>query len=249
MSQPARLAVLSDIHANYEALSCVLSDIADLDIGDIVCLGDTIGYGPEPERCARIVLDRHIPSCLGNHERGLKNRRARAWFNPQARAALDRTRELLTEPTIDQLCALPEYLALGGVRYVHGCPPHSVSDYLFTMDDDELLHRFDQYPEAVCFAGHTHELGLYSLGGVDPHPRIVRSPLPQGPTTLDPARRHIVNIGSVGQPRDGDNHAKYCVFTPSTHTVEIRFVPYDIATTAAKILQAGLPRAYADRLW
>ena len=249
MTQPFRLAVLSDIHANYEALVCVLSDIEALGIADLVCLGDTIGYGPEPERCARIILDRHIPSCLGNHEFGLQNRRNRAWFNPQARQALDRTRELLSQDTIDRLCALPPVLALGGVRYVHGCPPESPTEYLFNLDDGQLLRRFGLYPEPLCFAGHTHELALYSLSGDPSTGTIVRQPLPQGPTILDPAERHILNIGSVGQPRDGDNHAKYCVFTPSEHTVEIRFVPYDIAATAEKIVQAGLPKAYADRLW
>lgn len=130
------------------------------------------------------------------------------------------------------------------MRFVHGAPPEDVTTYLFELSSDDLAARFARYPEQVCFVGHTHELSLVSFDG-----RTVRVGCPvRGVTKLNPALRHIVNVGSVGQPRDGNNNAKYVRFDPQGFALEVRFVPYDFEKTARRIEELGFPRIFADRL-
>lgn len=246
MSHSPRLAVLSDVHGNLEALTQVLRDMDSLSLRKAVFLGDAIGYGPEPEACAATLLVRGIPMVRGNHEKGIADKDYRRWFNPQARRVLERTKSMLSPETVRQLSKLPEYLVLDEVRFVHGAPPHSVTRYLFELDDDQIRERFSEYPERLCFAGHTHELMRYSLY---PDGRLERAPMGRGVILLDPEARHIINAGSVGQPRDGNNNAKYVVYDKKQDSIEVRFVPYDIKKTADRIIELGMPKVFADRLW
>ena len=252
-----RIAVLSDVHGNLEALNSVLADVDALGITKVLNLGDMVGYGPEPEACVKLLRERGVPSVLGNHEQGLAEPQTRGFFNSQARKALDRTRELLSDDSLMYFRTLPRTLEAFGALFVHGCPPGLVSKYLYVLDEDALRETFALYPHPLCFAGHTHELKRISFfpastsgagGG-----RIERKDLGRGQTTLTRLARHIVNIGSVGQPRDGNNKAKYVLWEPgemhSDTNIEVRFVPYDIARTAARIVEVGLPTVYADRLW
>ncbi len=246
MTRDPRLAVLSDAHGNIEALNRVLEDMDGLGLFRAVFLGDAIGYGPEPEASARALLDRDIPMVLGNHEKGVADKHSRMWFNPQAYKSLEKTRSLLTSDTEARLAALPASLVLDDMRFVHGTPPDSVTRYLFELDDDQLRDCFASYPERLCFAGHTHELMRYTLC---PDGSLERMPLARGVVGLDPEARHIINAGSVGQPRDGNNNAKYVVYDRDKDSIEVRYVPYDIKKTADRIIELGMPRAYADRLW
>lgn len=241
-----RIAILSDIHANMEALAAVLDDLDQLSVDSIYSLGDNVGYGAEPQAVLEELSRRGIVSVMGNHELGLASRRSREKdFNPHARQALEVTRTLLSDAAIRELAGFPRYLVVHGARLVHGCPPDSPTRYLYMVDEGEFLSRFKSYPEQVCFAGHTHELGLVVLEGGS----VRRLPLPQGVTSVGSFERAIVNAGSVGQPRDGDNRAKYLVWDTQAASVEVRFVAYDIASCAAKIEQSGMARRYADRLW
>jgi len=266
-----RIAVISDVHGNLEALTSVLADIDALGVSEILNLGDMVGYGPEPEACVKLLRERGVPSVLGNHELGLAEAQARGFFNPQARKALDRTRELVSDETMMYFRTLPRTMEAHGALFVHGCPPGLVSKYLYELDADALRETFALYPQALCFAGHTHELERISFfpgteSGAKPGSgRIERKGLGKGQAQLDGRARHILNIGSVGQPRDGNNKAKYVLWEPGQTTghtpggtradtradtnIEVRFVPYDIARTAARIMEVGLPTVYADRLW
>ncbi len=240
-----RLAVLSDIHGNLEAFQEVLADLDRQGVDRVVSLGDNVGYGPEPEAVVRLLQARGIPSVLGNHEWGLCRPEHLGWFNPGAQRALVRTGELMGEEALCTCCSLPRFRTWEGSRFVHGFPPDDVVTYLFSVDHDTLEQTLRDMDEEICFVGHTHELVLVRLGGGGVDVR----PLDPGVVSLDVEGPWLVNAGSVGQPRDGDNRAKYVIWDPQARTLEVRFVSYDIRKTADGIVAAGMPRRYADRLW
>jgi len=239
-----RVAVISDIHANMEALEQVLTDIDGSNIDRLVCLGDSVGYGPEPEKVVAMINDRHIPSILGNHELAVIDQKALTCFNPLARRSLLKTIEMLSEKTINFISKLKPSMIYDGYRFVHGFPPDSATTYLFQIAEDELLQTFKQMKEKICFVGHTHRLEIIGFNGKS----ITRSPLVQSVVNLNSTDQYIINIGSVGQPRDGDNHAKYIILDTEKNSIEVKFIPYDIASVVNKIIAAGLPTEHAIRL-
>lgn len=239
------IAVLSDIHGNLEALRSVLEDMDRLGVSLAVSLGDNIGYGPEPQGVLDALENRGIPSVMGNHELGLVKREMLSWFNPLAKQALLITERLLSAESLNRLASLPYALSLYGGRWVHGCPPRDPLTYLFELGREEFLRVFEQMAEPICFVGHTHTLGVVTChkGGLG------RIPLGERPLALEEGWQYIINAGSVGQPRDGDPRAKYLIWDQDAGRLLPRFVPYDIAQTARLILEKGIPRIYADRLW
>ena len=239
-----RMAVISDIHANLEALKQVLTDIDGSNIDRIICLGDSIGYGPEPEQVVAMINDHHIPSILGNHELAVIDQKYLTWFNPLARRSLLKTIEMLSEKTINFISKLKPFMIHDEYRFVHGFPPDSATTYLSQIAEDELLRTIKQMTEKICFIGHTHRLEIIDFNGRS----ITRSPLAQNAVNLNSADQYIINIGSVGQPRDGDNHAKYIIFDTEKNSIEVKFIPYDIASVVNKIVEAGLPTEHAIRL-
>lgn len=239
-----RLAVISDIHANLEAFEAVLADIDRLRPDAVVNLGDAVGYGGDPEAVLRLLFARGIPSVRGNHEWAVVDPARERGFNPQAREALRRTRELLPDDLLRRIAAFPRSLSLFGCRFVHGLPPDDTGTYLFEADEAALRRAFADTGERVAFVGHTHMLEGASLSGRD----VERFELSLGRNRLSPDRRHIVNVGAVGQPRDGDNRAKFGLYDDAAHVLEIRAVDYDAAAAARRILERGLPRRYAERL-
>jgi predicted phosphodiesterase len=239
-----RMAVISDIHANLEALEQVLTDIDGSNIDRVVCLGDNIGYGPEPEQVVAMINDHHIPSILGNHELAVIDQNYLTWFNPLARRSLLKTIAMLSEKTINFISKLKPFMTYDSYRFVHGFPPDSATTYLFQIAEDELLQTIKQMKEKICFVGHTHRLEIIDFNGRS----IIRSPLTQSVVDLNNADRYIINIGSVGQPRDGDNHAKYIILDTEKNSIEVKFIPYDIASVVNKIVESGLPTEHAIRL-
>ncbi len=244
--QVMQIAVLSDIHANLEAFRRVLEDIDSRcpGVDEIVSLGDTLGYGPEPEACMALLRNSGIVSVQGNHELAVAQAKYRHWFNPQSREALLRTCELVSDETVAYIRELPLFLIRHGCLFVHGLPPDSAFRYLYEVTDADLADLFSGFAEAVAFVGHTHELERISWDGR----RAMRRPLEQGQHLLDRSKRHIVNIGAVGQPRDGDNRAKYVLWDTETWALTVRFVPYDVKAAMAGFKPAGMPNQYARRL-
>jgi predicted phosphodiesterase len=240
-----RLAVLSDIHANLEAFEQVLADIDRSDVDAIVSLGDNIGYGPDPNAVIGLLQERRIPSVLGNHELAVVSARHLNWFNPLARRSLCWTIDTLSSQSRAFVSRLPAALTLHGCRFVHGFPPRAITTYLFQVSPQRILSAFQRLPVPLCFIGHTHVLGRLEYDGHD----VSKHPLVAGSVPLCPANRHILNIGAVGQPRDGDNSAKYVIWDCLEKTLTVRYVPYDIASVVRKIKAAGLPEAHAERLW
>ena len=240
-----KIAIVSDIHGNFDAFRQVLDDIDRSGIDEIVSLGDNVGYGPEPELVVEQILARGIPSVQGNHELALNDPAYLNWFNPSARESLLKTRALLSDKSLDFISKLQPYLILHDCRFVHGFPPDSPLIYLFQPSDRDKIKVFDNTTERLCFIGHTHSLEILAYDGG----KLEYKDLPKGLTGLDRKKKYIINIGSVGQPRDPSNEAKYAVWDSSNETIDIRFVPYDIASVVKKIKAAGLPEEHAERLW
>jgi predicted phosphodiesterase len=242
---PLKLAIISDVHGNLEALSNVLRDIDSANVDRLVCLGDCIGYGPDPEAIVTEIRQRKIPTLMGNHELAICNPNQLTWFNPLAQASLRKSLTMLSRDSIDFIAQLPKRLICCQCLCVHGYPPDSVRTYLFQKSEEALLATFKSMTEPVCFVGHTHDLEIVVFDGR----RVDRRPLKSGRIVLNAKDRQIINVGSVGQPRDGNNNAKYAIYDTDRKELDIRFVPYDIATTVAKIKAAGLPDSHAKRLW
>lgn len=238
------LAIISDIHGNHEAFEQVLDDIEDHGAEEIICLGDCIGYGPESEEVIQDVRVRNIPTLLGNHELAARDRAHMSWFNPRARLSLEITIAMLSPSSLQYIKNLPTSLVMNDDRFVHGFPPDSVRTYLFQKTDLELMATFREMSERICFVGHTHDLEIIEFNDR----QVTRQPLPPGPTLLTPDQQYIINVGSVGQPRDGSNEAKYVLWHREENRIEVRAIPYDINAVIAKIKSRGLPKENAERL-
>jgi len=239
-----KTAIISDIHGNAVALREVMASIEKAGADQIICLGDIIGYGPEPEAVMQTIITRNIPSVIGNHELAIKQPAFLEWFNLNARISLEKTKEMLTEESLAFIDDMPNFIAENRCRYVHGYPPDSPTIYLFEMADEQIAETLRELKEHVCFIGHTHELVLVSCGDDGIERRILHREV----IDIEPEKKYIINAGSVGQPRDGNNYAKYLIYDDEKDQVTVKFVPYNINETISKIYQAGLPEQHAWRL-
>ena len=240
-----KIAVISDIHGNFDAFERVLDDMAGCQVDAVVNLGDAIGYGPEPERVINTIRARGIPSISGNHEMAIKDTDHLNWFNPAARKSLLMTIDMLSQESRDFIADLNTHLTEHQCRFVHGFPPDSPFIYLFQVSDSSMRRVFSEMTEPLCFVGHTHLLEMVCYDGS----HIDYLELSQGIVSLDKMNRYLINIGSVGQPRDGNNHAKYVIWDSAQCSLDVRFVAYDIAKVVGKIRDAGLPEEHGLRLW
>ena len=240
-----RLAIISDIHGNLEAFKQVLGDIDESHVDGVACLGDNIGYGPEPEEVVKLVRQREIPCIMGNHELATMEQKCFNAMNPAAQRSMSLTQQLISRDTLYYIDGLKRTMAFHGSLCVHGCPPDSVTTYLFQVSKARLKQVFLAMKEKMCFVGHTHDLSIISFDGE----RVTWGPLDKGTASLSKDRQYIVNVGSIGQPRDGNNNAKYVIWDVASATIEVRFIPYDIGATASKIMALGFPGFNAKRLW
>ena len=243
-----RYAVLSDVHGNLEALTAVLADAASEGALGILCMGDTVGYGADPVPCIELLGERSFRHVAGNHEHGALGLVNLQWFNPAARAAALWTAERLDTDHLQYLSGLPLVAVIGEATCVHASPRRPAEwDYLLSAEDGFLV--FGDFPTRLCFVGHSHRPAVWSLGSGGPaHEDLGGAACHDHRTTFRDGRRYVVNVGSVGQPRDRDPRAAYVVWDEDERTVRLRRVPYDHRAAAAKILRAGLPRVLADRL-
>ena len=236
-----RYAVLSDVHANLEALRAVLADAA-AHADDILCLGDVVGYGADPAACVDLLGTRARAVVAGNHERAVTGRLSLRWFNGYAAAAAEWTRERLDADCAAYLDALPLTTEIEDATLVHASP-HQPDDWDYLVTEHDGLAAFEAFATRVCFVGHSHVPAMWSLGSSGPD--YARGDVD---VSLDRGRRYIVNVGSVGQPRDRDPRAAYAVWDVDQRRVSIRRVAYDVGAARGKIVAAGLPQFLADRL-
>jgi diadenosine tetraphosphatase ApaH/serine/threonine PP2A family protein phosphatase len=208
----------------------------------VLCLGDTVGYGADPLACVELIAERSEVIVAGNHEYAVADRLDLGWFNRYARAAAEWTRERLDTTHREWLGALPLVRETGDATLVHASPAQPDDwDYLVTAEDG--LAAFSHFTTRWCFVGHSHVPGVWSLGSSGPdHIRGAT------PVRSEQGRRYIVNVGSVGQPRDRDPRATWALWDVEAGRVELRRVAYDVDTARRKIVEAGLPQFLADRL-
>ena len=240
-----RIAIISDIHGNLEAFEQVLADIEKYQVDDIISLGDHIGYGPDSERVIRRIRQNKLTAVKGNHELAVIKPAYLNWFNRAARTSLNITQKHLSPESIDFIACLENHRTAYGCRFVHGFPPDSVLTYLFQISDEEKTQVLKSLAERRCFIGHTHTLDIVSYG----RQGLKSGQLKEGPHKLNAQCKYIISAGSVGQPRDGNNKAKYLIWDATDDTVEVKYVAYDIAAVVEKMMAAGLPPEHAKRLW
>jgi diadenosine tetraphosphatase ApaH/serine/threonine PP2A family protein phosphatase len=236
-----RYAILSDVHGNLEALRAVLADAAE-HADDLLCLGDAVGYGADPVACVDLLGARARFIVAGNHEHAVTGQLQLAWFNENARAAAEWTRDRLDRSSASYLAALPLVAEVHDATLVHASP-RQPDEWEYLVDPEDGLAAFAAFTTRLCFVGHSHVPAVWSLGSSGPD-------YARGDTdiTLEAGRRYIVNVGSVGQPRDRDPRASYAIWDLDARRVRGRRVSYDVAVARAKIAAAGLPRFLGDRL-
>lgn len=239
-----KIAVLADIHGNLEAFEAVRDDLETQGAQRVICLGDNVGYGPDPEAviCRMRLLG--YQSVLGNHEFALFDPRGRRWLNFQAAENNIETEKILSGESKDYCRSLPTHLVFEDAYFVHGYPPDSVFCYLDRQPDAKIATLFASTQATLFFVGHTHRLQL-----VTGHNGVVsRRALGRETLVLLPDKKYLINCGSVGQPRDGDKRAKYILWDSEKRLLEVRFVEYDNEKTMQKIRDLGFPEIYALRL-
>ena len=233
--------ILSDIHSNLEALNAVLAD-AEGRYDRILCLGDLVGYGADPNPVIAWTRESVSTVVRGNHDRACCGLADLEEYNPAARASAIWTRRAITPETRRFLEQLPQGpIDIDGVDLVHGSPVDE-DEYLVNLGD--VQHLKSQVRTQITFFGHTHVQGGFVF-----LPAGVRHIDPMAPLDLTAGHKALINPGSVGQPRDRDPRAAYALFWPAERRVEYRRVEYDINAAAMKIMTAGLPQVLAARLF
>ncbi len=237
-----RYAIISDIHGNLQAAEAVLGLIERLDIGQIVCLGDIVGYGGDPSHCVDLIR-RFCPRVIiGNHDAGAVGLTSVDYFNPAAREAVLWTDMVLSDEERNYLKNLPYEMDFEDFQIVHSTPDDP-AQWKYLLVEEEAGPLFDFFNGRLLFYGHTHvpvvfrrdaEGTVHATGADD--------------FILEKQVRYIVNVGSVGQPRDGDPRATFAVYESESEKVTFYREPYDIAAAQKRILQNDLPQMLAIRL-
>lgn len=235
-----RFAILSDLHANLEATEAVLADAREQNCTHYVCLGDVVGYNANPHECVEIVQRLDCPVVKGNHDEQASLEESSRDFNPLAEMAINWTREHLNEQDKQWLRDLRLLREVGDFSIVHATldTPEQWGYVFNTLD---AAASFPYQHTTVCFFGHTHVAGAFVRD--DGVKRVKTEEL-----VIEEAKKYFINTGSVGQPRDGDWRAAYCIYHLDKNIVEQRRITYDVATAQEKIIKAGLPRLLAERL-
>lgn len=245
----ARIALISDIHGNAEALERVLDDLRLVGADTVVCLGDVVGYGPEPGRCVELVYE-HCDVCvLGNHDEALLIEQKEGRLNPRAREALRFTRERVDDWHLTMLRLMPDRAERFGVAFSHGSFGRARFDYLYTVES--ASRSFAGFGATIGAVGHTHIPSMFTCTTCpEGNPADVKLLALAGSvqTRLPLDRRVILNPGSVGQPRDRNPQAAWGLLDTEAGTFEVHRVAYDVERVGAMMLQAGLPDYHSRRL-
>lgn len=235
-----KYAILADIHGNLEALETVLADAKKLNCTHYACLGDVVGYNANPKECLDIIREMGMPCVKGNHDEYCSMEIDLVGFNPNAAEAVTWTREQLTAEDMKWLRDLRYIRLVASFSIVHSTLD-GPQRWGYVFDKLAAAASFTYQNTSVCFHGHTHVPVAFVRdnsvrGGVYTKFRV------------EPGKKFFINVGSVGQPRDGNPRADYVVYDLEENSIELRRLDYDIATTQAKIRAAGLPERLADRL-
>jgi diadenosine tetraphosphatase ApaH/serine/threonine PP2A family protein phosphatase len=241
-----RLAVISDIHGNLEALQSVLAQIDREGVEGILNLGDLVGYNASPNECLELIRERPMWHLAGNHDLALLEPERAQHFNIIAYQALMWARQQVRPQHLDFLRSLPLTRELEGSLACHGTPTSTDAYISYHFQGKRVLSDLAKGSSfRLCFFGHTHRRALWYR---DIRGKVALQPVSSGKIILEPECHYLINPGSVGQPRDGNPEAAYLVFDDRESSIHFKSVPYDIAATQRRILAAGLPPFLADRL-
>ena len=238
-----RYAIISDIHGNVEALQAVLGDIKTRSVDTIVCLGDIVGYYPDPEQCVSLVRE-HADFCVaGNHDYAAINRIDIQTFTYYALVAMEWTRSNISEDAKKFLASLPLTIERDGLYFTHASPSNS-QDWIYVFPDSEeaVFEAFNSLVHWLNFIGHTHWPSIM----IQEDDKIILNS--EHRIALNAKNYYLVNVGSVGQPRDFDSRSCYAIYDSDSRDLSLVRVPYDYTITQRKILAKNLPRFLAQRL-
>jgi predicted phosphodiesterase len=235
-----RFAIFGDIHANYHALQVILADAKAHMCSHYVCVGDIVGYNAFPKECIEVVRKLECPVVKGNHDEQASMSGEQESFNALAEVAINWTRARLSNEEKEWLRSLRLHRQVRDFTIVHATldTPHK---WGYVLNQLDATASFNYQHTSLCFIGHTHSPRAYVRDG---SVRIV----PLDVLALQQGKKYLINVGSVGQPRDGDWRAAYCVYDLNSKEVQLRRIEYDLAAAQNGIIEAGLPRRLAERL-
>ncbi len=236
-----RIALFGDIHANFEALEAVLADAATQGVTDYVCMGDVVGYNPDPAACLERIREMGCATIKGNHDEDASGTHPLENINPVAAAALMWTREQLNDEQRQWLRRLRMVRQIGPFTVVHSTldqPAH----WNYVTNRFDAMANFSYQFTQVCFHGHTHVPRVFIKTENKVEEAAAESVI------IERMAKYFINVGSVGQPRDGDWRSCYAIYDVANQLVVFRRVEYDLPSTQRKILAAGLPEMLAERL-
>ncbi|NRB73858.1 MAG: metallophosphoesterase family protein [Verrucomicrobiales bacterium] len=235
-----KYAIFGDIHANLEAFQAVLADAEQQGCTDYVCTGDIVGYASDPNECLRIVRDMDCPVVKGNHDEEAILNTSLDGLNPLAKQAMEWTRAQLNEDERDFLTNMKLVRQVADFTIVHATLD-TPGSWTYVTNKFDAMASFSYQFTQLCFYGHTHTPRIYVKGDSV-------EPLEEMEVNLEMGRKYFINVGSTGQPRDGDWRASYAVYDADNQSVEVRRLEYDIQKAQDKIIEAGLPEMLAHRL-
>lgn len=238
-----RYVLISDIHGNLEALEATLKYAEQYEPFQLMCLGDLVGYGADPETCIDLVGERANLMLAGNHDLAVAGVVPYDEFNPIARESIIWTQEHLTEEDKELLSNLPLQYIDGDYCFTHASPLNPMRfSYIRTLED--VADVFSHIGQRFCFVGHTHLPVLVKMDEKTSEMEVIR----ETKVTVDEKSRYFINVGSIGQPRDNNPDSCAVVLDEDERTIEFLRIPYDISSSQEKILSQGLPSYLAERL-
>lgn len=238
------VAILSDIHSNFEALTAVLDDIKSQQVSKIICLGDIVGYASGVRSCLRAIRELECPVVMGNHDEAACRPEPPEDFSDTAWAGIEFAASRLSKSSRAWMTSFPRNLQLEGISFTHASLA-APGDWEYVLTSRDARRHFAVQSQRLGFCGHTHQPMVW--WEKSPGAKITCRP-GKGVMTLPEGGKILVNVGAVGQPRDGDPRACYVVHRTQQNTVEFCRLSYDLKRTKKKIFRAGLPRFTAQRL-
>ncbi len=235
-----KYAIISDIHANTEALSACLREIDRLKIDRVICLGDLVDYCAEPNEVIKLIKDQCDVVILGNHDEAQFNHALSNGFSENAKISSIHTRDVIDPAYIEYFKTLKYSHSENSLLFVHASP-FNPRAYKYVRTEEAAAENFTAFDEKVCFIGHSHQPLIFesSTGGV----KLISE------GKLNPGHRYIINVGSVGQPRDNNRRLAFGLFDTNEFKYMLIRLDYDIKSASEKILKEGLPVSLASRLF
>ena len=234
--------ICSDIHSNATAFKAVLESMRDNGVERKVCLGDIVGYGVDTDECVDLVRENMDFCLIGNHDSVAVKNESSEGFNPYAKQAIEWTQKHLSKESVAYIRSLPYIHEENDICFVHASPL-SPADWVYVTDLEDALNAFDHFSERYCFVGHTHSPVIIAS-----RPMAIPKILDEYEYVIANTERLLVNVGSVGQPRDRDPRACWCLLDTETKCVRLIRVDYDIRETQNRMKKQGIPSFLIDRL-